>query len=231
MAQDDNEPEIEVPDFPGNSNKDKIVRAESRKVLRGDSDIPAKKKVKRVVKGKIYRKKKSFVETISQTFFGEDTKNVGTYILWDVLIPAAKDTIQEMVASGIQMLLFGESRGPSRSNRRDRERGRSTVSYGSYYRPSSRNENPERRYGRSVRHDVEEIIFERGDEAADVLATLEDMIDNYGQATIADYYDASGYPDSNFTNNKYGWDDLSKTRCIHVRGGYIIDLPRPIELD
>lgn len=235
MTQNEDEtPEVDA-DFPSNARKDKIVTSEARSnsIRTREEIIPTRKKVKRVVNGKIFRKKKSFIENLSQTFLGEDSRSVGTYVLWDVLIPAAKNTIQEMVSTGIEMLLFGEARSSSR--RRDRERGRSTTSYGSYYHSSARNERPvarEPHYGRSInRRGVEEILFERGDEAADVLAALEDMIEQYDQATVADYYDAAGYPDGNFTDNKWGWEDLSQARCSRVRGGYIIDLPRPIELD
>lgn len=226
----DNE-ESELPnteDFPNNSLKAKIRATEEGSSAPLD-DIQPKKKIKKVTRGRLLRKKKSIGSNLAQTFFGEDTKSVGSYILWDVLIPAAKNTIQEMVASGIEMLLFGETRVSGR--RRDRDRDRSIVSYDRMHHSSrSRNDEP-RRYARpSNRYDFDEIIFETGEEAADVLAGLEDLIKDYNQASVADFYELAGVPDSQWTDNKWGWDDLKRTRCLRVRNGYIIDLPRPIEL-
>lgn len=239
VEKSDNDPEIEETEetLPGNSMKGKIVKSEEEYVPNKRlpiTDVPqGKKKLKRVVHGRLLRKKRSLGKSLMQTFFGEDTKSVGSYILWDVLIPAAKNTIQEMVGSGVEMLLFGEARG---SRRRDRDRGRSsTVSYNSFYhKDRERNESvrDHRRYARpSSRYDFDEIIFENGEEAADVLGNMEDLIRDYEQASVADFYELAGLPDAQFTDEKWGWTDLARTRVRRVRNGYIIDLPRPIEID
>lgn len=232
MAKDEDEiPEVEDADFPGNSKETKIVKSEPKASRVAKEDDIRSRKVKRVVKGKIFRKKKGFFESLAQSFLGEETSNVGHYIVWDVLIPAAKTTIQEMVSSGIEMLLFGEARGSRR--RDDRERGRSTVSYGSYFRSATRNTNPyEHRSSRdTLRHGFEDLYFEKGDEAADVLDGLIYQIKKYGAATVADYYDLAGVDAGKYTDERWGWTDLRGVHCRYTRGGYIIDLPRPEELE
>lgn len=98
----------------------------------GNSPKLVDKKVERVIKGGLVERKKPILVRI----FGDNTKSVGHYILWDVLIPASKNTITEMISNGIEMLLYGEPRGNIR-----RDRGRSYVSYTGYYKDRDRPNN------------------------------------------------------------------------------------------
>jgi len=83
------------------------------------------KKVERVAKGKV--KKRSEVKKMADVFMAEDVTSVKDYIIMDVLLPAAKKAISDMVTSGIDMILYGETR----SHGKDRDRG-SRVSYTKY---------------------------------------------------------------------------------------------------
>lgn len=189
--------------------------------------IARKKKLKRT--GKVLRQKKSFTQKLSETFLGEDTNNVGSYILYDVLIPAAKSTIQEMITSGIEMLLYGESR--PRSRKKD-DRGFGRVSYSSFFdtRRSDRRDDSERVRPRG-RSRVDQLLFENGRECADVLESLENMLEEYETVSVADYYELAGVPGNGFIDNKWGWENLKKAYCKTVRGGFTIIFPEPIELD
>lgn len=48
------------------------------------------KKVEKIVKGKVKTKKKSEISKFKDVFISEDAKDVKSYIIMDVLIPAAK---------------------------------------------------------------------------------------------------------------------------------------------
>lgn len=183
-----------------------------------------KKKAKAIIK------KKSFTRSIAEALVGDTTENVSGYILHDVLIPAAKNTIQEMVQSGIEMLLFGERRSKSR----DRDRGSTKISYGSYYRDreDSRRERPRARS--RDKFDLSEIYFRDGRDADDVLRNLCDALEEYEQVTVADYFDFAGIEGASWAHQKYGWDDnndLRDARCTHTRNGWQILLPDPTPLD
>ncbi len=209
-------------DFPSNSDKPKARR---------ESEEPKKKKQTAVVKGRVTKQKKSLGQKFSETFFGDDTKSVGDYLVHDVLIPAMKATMSDMVSGGIEMLLFGERRG--RNTRR--EGGRSYVSYSSYY-GDRRNDRDSRdrgsNYSRTsrARHDFDDIIFESRGEAEEVLSHLVDLTIDYGVASVADFYDLSGI-ESQFTDNKYGWTTLRDACTDRVRNGYVIRLPQAKPLD
>lgn len=200
--------------FPANSHKVRVEKEE--------------KKIEKVIKGKVVQRKKSFGKRFIETFIGEDVDSVGSYILHDVLIPAAKATISDMVQGGIEMMLFGERKG----TRTRRDGNRSYVSYNNYSSGSSRNRDDRRDYNQRnrSRHDFADITLETRGEAEQVLSHLVDLTMDYGQASVADLYDLIGVT-SHFTDNKFGWYDLGSASVSRVRDGYLLNLPKPITLD
>jgi len=216
-------------DFPSNSESKRVVYTPKIRELNSSEPI-SEKKVKKTIKGRAIRQKRSAIENVGKTFFGEDTRNVASYILYDVLIPAAKNTIQEMISSGIEMLLFGETRSNSRGRS---DKGRSIVSYSSFYkRGDDREETRHRRpIGGRDRFNLDEIIFRSGSEAAEVLDGMCDLLEQYDQVTVGDYFDMAGVEGATWVHQKWGWENLSKAYCSPVRGGYMIVLPKAIELE
>ena len=186
------------------------------------------KKVEKVVTAGVVTRKPSPFRRFKEAFFGEDVGSVGAYILYDVLIPAMRDTLEDMVNNGLHMLLTGDSRGRRRE-------GRSTyVSYNNY--SSFRNRSVDSRdHDRDYRNrsrrssDIQDLICENRKDAEDVIDDLCELIDRYGQATVADLYDLAGQPTS-ITDNYWGWETLNSARVDRVSGGYLINLPRPISL-
>ncbi|MDF2800179.1 MAG: hypothetical protein K0S61_82 [Anaerocolumna sp.] len=190
------------------------------------------KKVERVTQGKVITRKKSLSKRFMETFIADDIINVKDYIIKDVLVPSAKSTITDIaqgifdaVQTGIEVALFGEAvRNRSRGNR-----NKSYVSYNSY----SSNKRDDRREASSrniSRHTFDDIVLESYDEAEEVLGHLVDLITDYGQATVSDLYGLVGIS-SSFTDDKFGWDDLSRVRVSRARGGWQLNLPRAIPLD
>ena len=77
-----------------------------------------RKKIDKVVQGTAKLKKKSATRKFTDVFISEDAANVKNYILTDVLIPAAKKLISDIVRDGIDMVLYGGSGGSRRGARR-----------------------------------------------------------------------------------------------------------------
>jgi len=129
-----------------------------------------------------------------------------------------------MISNGVEMLIYGESRP---SNLR-RDRGRSYVSYSSYYR--ERNRPTEERDHRSRdRHRFEDVVLPRRGQAEEVLSAMVDLVEDYEIATVADFYGLVGLsPD--WADEKWGWDNLSSARIERTRDGYVLVLPRPFEI-
>jgi hypothetical protein len=166
--------------------------------------------------------------------FGGHMQQVGTYILWDVLIPAAKSTVSDIINNGIEMLMYGEPGTSSkRRGRLKRDRDRTYVGYNSMYdRPSRKSRQQETRGGRGrpSRHQFDDIIIESKPEAEEVLTVLVEAVEMYDSCTVADLYEAVGLP-TDFTDHKWGWYNLSSAYVKRDRWGYGLVLPKPEPLE
>ncbi len=188
---------------------------------RGQSD-ENKKAVPKVTKGAVKTSDKEH-KGFFKTFIEDDAEDIKSYVVSDVIVPAIKNLIFDTIVGSIEMALFG-------TTSRSRSKGGSNashnyVSYNKFSDNSSRRTNDS---GRNSRNDYQSIIFEERADAEEVLDTLQNLIDDYGKATIGDLYDASGItPDDNFAKNEeYGWNNLNSARVQRTREGYFIDLPR-----
>ena len=72
--------------------------------------------VQKVVTDKVKVKEKSLIKKFTDTFIAEDMNKVKNYIVQDVLIPAIKKAIDDIVANGIHMILYPGSGRQSNSN-------------------------------------------------------------------------------------------------------------------
>ena len=199
-------------EYKGNSHRSKEEAS--------NKEVMPVKKVERVATGKT--RKKNEVRKFADAFISEDVHSVKDYIIQEVLLPAAKKAISEMVSSGIDMLLYGESK-PKNRDRRD-----SRVSYTKYYER-------ERDYERGTRtrvrgYDYDDIILDTRREAEEVLDRMQDLIDTYGMVSVADLYDLVGINGS-YTDNKYGWTRLRDADVQRVRDGYLLKLPKALPFD
>ena len=195
-------------EFKSNSHK---VKAE--KAMEKAPD----KKVEQVTKGKVKTKKKSGATKFADVFITEDISNVKDYIIYDVLLPAAKKTISEIVSNGIDMILYGETKS-------HKSRG-SKVSYSKYYDDRDDDYRRSSRRSRVIGYDYEDVILETRREAEEVLNRMEDLIDSYGVVSVADLYDLVGIS-GNYTDNKYGWMNLRSAGIERTRDGYMLLLPK-----
>lgn len=206
-------------EYKSNSHK-------SKEEQKDKNEIVDRKKVEKITNGKVKTKKKSEIHKWTDIFLAEDVTNVKNYILDDVLLPAAKKAISDIVTNGIDMLLYGETR----SNKK--EKG-SRVSYSNYYdRDRDRYDRDRDRGRRRVRngYDYDDIILESRGEAEDVLDRMDDLLDTYGIVSVADLYDLVGIQ-GNYTDNKYGWTNLRNADIQRLRDGYLLKLPKAIPLD
>ena len=188
------------------------------------TETKEKKKVEKVVKGNVKVKKKNGLTKLADTFISDDAKNVKTYILSDVLIPATKKAICDIVTDGISMILYGGT-GRNRKNS-----SISSVSYRSYYdqrdRDRYQSDNPRTRTG----YNYNDIILETRGEAEEVLRQMMEMIETYDVVSVADLYDLVGIT-GQYTDNNYGWTNVRNTEIIRVRDGYLLKLPKVLPIN
>lgn len=198
-------------DYKPNSNR---FKEEQR-------DTAKEKNISPVVSTPVKVKKKSEVRKFTDAIISEDASNVGSYIFMDVLIPAIKKAIFDIITDGVDMILYG---GTGRSKKSS---SASKVSYSSYYdrdRRDYRREEPRTRY-----HFDDVILASRG-EAEEVLARMDEIIDEYKIVSVADMYDLMGIT-CEYTDNKYGWTNLRNAEVVRVRDGYKLNLPKALPID
>lgn len=183
---------------------------------------PEKKKVEKIVTTPAKIKKKNEVRKIADVFISEDVANVKSYIFMDVLVPAIKKAISDIVTDGIDMILYG---GTGRSKKNSPV---SRVSYRDYYGRDRRYE--DHRSSRR-RFSYEYITVDSRGEAEQVLSAMDEMIDMYGIVTIADLCDMVDVT-CDYTDYKYGWKNIRNAEPVRERdGSYSFKLPKAIPID
>lgn len=180
-----------------------------------------KKRVEKVVTGPVRIKKQSEFGKLAGVIFAEDAKSIGTYIVTDVLIPSVINLVEDIFLKGSRFALRGESG-------RDRRRDSEYVSYRNYSDPrGSRRDNVPKI---NQRYSFDRVIIESRGEAEEVLSQMDELIDRYGIATIADLNEALGIS-GEYTDNKYGWTSLRNAEVVRTRDGYMLKMPRAMVID
>lgn len=189
------------------------------------------RKVEKVITGVAKPRKKSEVRKLADSFVSKDAGSVMSYILMDVLLPAIKEAVWDMISKGTKMLLFGEAGISKGSNNTPASR----VSYRQYYDDGPRR-GPDRQAAApriaNSGFGYNDIEYETLKDAEVVLDGLNELIDLYGNASILDLYDLAGVKDDNYTNKNYGWLEFQTRKPEPLQGGgYILRLSRARQLN
>lgn len=204
--------------YTGNSHKIKESKTETS---------GREKKVEKVISGEAVKRQKPLGRKVAETFAGDDVQSVGNYILFDVVLPAAKAMISDAASQGVERLLFGDSARSAKPGNRS-----GYTSYNRMYSGGASTASKPREISRRARtnHEFDEVILTTRGEAEEVLERLGDLVDEYDSATVSDLYDLVGITGS-FTDDKWGWTDLRTAGVSRVREGYLLSLPRTQPLD
>lgn len=191
-----------------------------------EATVTTEKRVQKVVKNPV-KIKQNEVRKLADIFISEDIANVKSYIFMDVIVPAVKKAIYDVVTNGIDMFLYGGSgKGRPSSNG-------NKVNYRTYYDQKNNNsvtyrgsENTSNRNG----FEYDDIVFNNRGEAEAAKQQMQDIIGRYGIVTVSDLYEMVNET-APYTAQKYGWMDVSGAETIRVRDGYKLKLPRAVPID
>lgn len=182
------------------------------------------KRIQKVVKSPA-KTKKNEVRKLADIFISEDVTNVKNYIFMDVLVPAIKKAIYDIVTNGIDMFLYGgtgKSKSPSSGTK---------VSYRNYYEQKNssgyRSSEPARTHSG---FEYEDVIFPSRGDAECAKQQMQDIVARYGIVTVNDLYEMAMLS-APYTSQKYGWMDVSNVTVERVRDGYVLKLPRAVPID
>ena len=171
-------------------------------------------------------KKKRFGQKLKEAMFSEDIGNgsVTEYVFFKILIPSVKRVLSDMANTAINMALGLDPK--------TRTIGNTHVSNASVYRDrnySRPNDGPS--YNR--RSAISELEWDE-DTAKDIFGQIEDLIERYGECSIADVYSIMGQGDRiRTTDRNWGWTSMRNAEIVPVnsaRDSWIIDMPgaRPL---
>lgn len=207
-------------DFPNNSQgKSRIekVQVTEPAKLRGNTQV-----------------KHSAWRSVRDEFISEDAPSVGNYILWDILIPSLKDMLGDILHGSIDVAFGTDSRRSSRSRRRGYSD--SYVSYNRMYDDRDYGRRRRRRddyddddyYPRSRRREEPaDIGFDYREDADDILEMMLSYLEKYDEVPVSYFYDKIGRTiPGNFTDEDWGWTDLSRVKVVPHRGRWYIDFPK-----
>lgn len=165
---------------------------------------------------------------ILKTLTGDETWGDFGRRIWNGIVEKAIRNIihdiYSMITNALSEAILGRSAYPS-----------NVVSYssGQRYKPNytQYNKQPQRAaefVTRSSVH-IEEYVLQSRASCIDVLAHMQEILGRHGSVTVADYYNLMGVKTS-MTDRDFGWVDLSRAKVLPRQDGYLLDLPKPIQL-
>lgn len=214
--------------YPNNSDRSRTSYATERP----KSPKKIDPKPTKVTHGKVVQKKKSFGRKFAEAFGAREGQGVIDYILYDIVIPATKNMIVDSIINGAEMAILGEVRDRRRSNGYSSSTSRyryDRVSYRDDCDRRDRRDNYEDRHIPRGLHDYEDILFDNQQDAEDVIQSMLNMLDTYGQVTVQDLYGLVGITPE-YTVGNYGWRNLRDVHSRRIRDGWVIELPRAVAL-
>ena len=207
-----------MPDYQANSDKSKQA-----------AQKPPEKKLVKVTTGDVAVKPKSLGSRFKNVFFGGDFNTAAEYVGTEVLLPAIRNLVVDVVNKGIDQLVYGRTgmRRPPRPSYSPRVQYNNPVNRGigitRAYLPDQR---PIDRWQRGTKVGDDVIVASREDADA-VVENLTAAVEQYEVVSLADLHDLLGLP-SPHTDNKWGWTNLAAVEVRQVRDGWQISFP-PLE--
>lgn len=202
--------------FPPNSNRMR--------------ETEPREQIKAVTSAETVRRKRGLGRQFKETFFSGSGREAFSYMIEEVVVPAIRDMFHDAMQSGIDRLIYGESR---RAHRTGSPLGSPNVGHVAYNRMSTSSTSaPSRSISRQARarHNFDELIISNHADANEVLDQMFEILSRWGHVTVANLYDLTGI-ESTHVDMKWGWTNLRGARAVRTRqGGYLLDLPRPEEL-
>lgn len=209
-------------DYPSN-NYNKVKKSPEAV----EEPTEPKPELEPVIEGQVVRRKKPLLKRLKETFLGGDSESVWQYVLLDVIIPQAKEMIVDSATQGMERMVYGElrSRGGSRVGR-----GSSYTPYNRYAASTRKDESRSISARDRAVHNFDDVVLPTRPEAEEVIERMYDIVSKYDVVSVADLYTLLRIK-PNYTDRKWGWTDLRGLGATRVKGGFLLDVPRPEPLD
>lgn len=200
-------------------------QSNSKKIREASAHITPPKNIERVTVNEVIVKKKGIGRRFRDLFIEADFRTVAVFVAMDVLLPAAKNMFLDAVNRGSERMMYGEAatrrRGFTQGPRMIYNNPVNRSGFGGSPLRHAPSVSPDPRDSRRSRDD---LILSTREEAELVLERMNDLIDAYQIASLADLNELIGQSSSH-VDNKWGWTNLGGVQIRQIREGYLIDLP------
>jgi hypothetical protein len=228
--------------YPSNSNLSKLrasVPVSPAKPSQQSED--QRPKAEKAIEGEASVKRKTVGKRFAAIFTGVSLKDIVDDAIDQAIIPGIKGMLLNAGERALDRVFGNGTGGTSRIPNAAARTMVTNVAHVAYNKFSAPNGAQVRldanrppmvmsRRGQSV-HDFEEIEFQTRKDASIVLNLMYDRLGEYGSVSVAEFYawaDVRG----NFTDNNYGWRDLTGAGPTRARNGlYVLNLPAPVSLN
>lgn len=228
-------------EYPSNSHTSRLrpsVPVSPAKPPQQQAQSDDRPKAEKAIEGTATVKKKTLGAKFKGIFTGVSPKEVFDDVVDKAIIPGIKGMLFDAGERALDRW-FGSGTGntPGRAAARTMVTNVAHVAYNKFSAPNNvaRPTDPRppvtmTRRGQAV-FDFDELEFETRQDASIILNLMYDRLQNYGSVSVAEFYtwaDVQG----NFTDNNYGWRDLSGTGPTRNprTGRFTLNLPDPIPL-
>lgn len=177
------------------------------------------------LKGIVVQEKQGFLSS----FLKDDANDIGDFIWNEIIKPTMKKLVYDVITDSIGMLLGQDNKSKTRYNKY-----RSYTYYDDYDWVSSSSRYDRFSYGgggyeeRSKK--AKTIAFKTEEDANEVLHLMNERIRKYGRCSIMTLNDLAGV-ESEYTDEDWGWSNLSSAKIIHTSNGYELRLPKARPFD
>lgn len=168
---------------------------------------------------KIVRKR--VVKKRSENPYLESLKSILPLLWSETILPGIQDIVYHSGVEGLNHVIYRDEGAAPVSSSVPRRGGRTN-----YNKASTK---AKRLNGPTI-ETVDKIAFETKEFAIEVLDSLYEILGQYGEVTVAEYYEAAGVT-RNFTNRNWGWTNLRGSNVVRHSEGWVILLPDPSPLD
>lgn len=208
---------IDVSSLEPNSHKYRAEKATEQQKER--------EKLKPIVsKDSVVSTKKPMGKKFAETFLTEDSSDIKSWLLLDIIIPGIKNTILDIIS----MMFFGETASRNKKSSRSKK----LTSRFNYRRCYDDDDDDRERIRRRRRYDSDDkidfrnIVLRNRSDAEEIVDELRKRISKYDCVSVADLLDLVDIP-GRYTDNNWGWDDERDIGIRRVSSGYLIDVAEP----
>lgn len=179
----------------------------------------------KAVTSNVIVKKESELKKFKKQVFTEDGKTVKSMVVTNVIIPGVQRLLRDIISNAADWFIYG-ARGGGGSNHSGS--GIGGVKYNNYFTNSKTAiASPQGSVPRTTVYSVNDVIFRELVDAEESLMQMREIVERYGSATVNDFYDMTSQK-SQYTDQKYGWRDLSTAEVVRNRDGYHIRFPKVV---